>query len=104
MDHDFSDETAANLTLTLFDEDRNVGTPLADNSQQSLDAAFRFRHDDEKLGNFRLSVFGAAEPEVVRPPQQQQEPTASAAPGGGGGGAAGSSTAGRPPPPAHPHL
>jgi len=61
VDHDFSDETAANLTLTLFDEDRNVGTPLADNSQQSLDAAFRFRHDDEKLGNFRLSVFGAAQ-------------------------------------------
>ena len=61
IDHAFSDSTLANLTLTLFDEDRNVGTPITDNSRKSLDSALRLTHDAEEFGQFRLSIFGSAQ-------------------------------------------
>ena len=61
IDHAFSDNTRAQFTLTLFDEDRNVGTEITDNSRKSLDTALRLTHDAEELGQFRLSVFGSAQ-------------------------------------------
>ena len=61
MDHEFAERTSANLSVTMFDEDRNVGTPLTDDSRKSVDATFRFAHEDDRAGKFRLSVFGAAQ-------------------------------------------
>lgn len=61
VDHAFSDSTIASFTLTLFDEERNVGTPITDDSRKSLDAALRLTHDADGLGVFRLSLFGSAQ-------------------------------------------
>ncbi len=57
-DHRFNSDSSAFARLNLFRDERNLGTPLANNSRRSLDAAIGSTIGLGRGGDLQLSAFG----------------------------------------------
>ncbi len=58
LDHQIHPDASIFLRANFFTDDRNVGTPLADDSRDTFDAAMGTSVSLANLGDFQASVFG----------------------------------------------